>query len=216
MPSSQSPSPALVPMISREQELALHVGDERRARSAHMSGGEPGRGGKRLSIDAREPLHVEQHVDRDHDDQHRREEERHERDRRALRPADRLGRVARDVLRAGVVEEVERLLLRNLTRSRWLRFSHAWKRTTSRSASVTRGPSVLLRKVGVDPVRGRFRLVDDDGREREPARARRERRRRDRRTPPRSRAGSRPARARARAGSGAAAISPATRNRKTT
>ena len=42
--------------------------------------------------------------------------------------------------------------------------SQAWRRSTSRSASGQAGPSVLVRKVGVDPVGGLLRLVDDDRR----------------------------------------------------
>ena len=94
----------------REQHLPLHVADERTLDARHERLGprvrpEPPvhRGG--------EPLHVEQHVDRDHDDQHAAEEEPGEREAGALRPVERLRRVLLDVLRADAVEEVRALLL---------------------------------------------------------------------------------------------------------
>ncbi len=42
-------------------------------------------------------------------------------------------------------------------------FSQCWSRSTSRSASVWPVRPSTLRKVGVEPVCGRLRLIDDDG-----------------------------------------------------
>ena len=115
---------------------------------------------------ARETLHVEQHVDRHDDDQHRREEQRHDRDRRSLGPLDRLRRVARDVLRAGVVQELEPGFC-TFTRSRWCVVQPRLEADDVALGLRRGGCPCVVRKVVVDPLRGRLRLVDDDGRERD-------------------------------------------------
>ena len=58
-----------------------------------------------------EPLHVEQHVDRDDDDQDEVEERHDDRERRSLGERDRVLRVLRDLAGAEVVGPVGRLLL---------------------------------------------------------------------------------------------------------
>src|SRR3954447_24203252 len=64
------------------------------------------------SIDGfREPLHIEQHVDRDDDEQHRVEEEGDDSEPGPLGPTESLGRVLLDVLRPYLVEELLALVL---------------------------------------------------------------------------------------------------------
>ena len=96
------------PDDGREDRLALQVAPERaldplRQRRAPVR--------REARVDrALEPLHVEEHVDRDDDDQDHREHEEHEREGGSLRERDRVLRVAGDLAGAEPVEPVVHLL----------------------------------------------------------------------------------------------------------
>ena len=117
-----------------EQDLAAHVRDERvlhprEQRLLARSRREP-------PVDrASEPLHVEQHVDRDDEQQDGAEERLADRDRGALDERDDLVRVLPDVALADLLHELvaARSILIDL---RWCVFSQCCSRSTSRSAEV--------------------------------------------------------------------------------
>src|SRR5438477_338518 len=93
----------------RDEELPLDVARDRPFHP-HDQPAAPLR--REASVEGvREPLHVEQHVDRDDNHEKGVEEQRHNGQARSLRPAQRLGRVLLDVLRSDLVEEPLALVL---------------------------------------------------------------------------------------------------------
>ena len=205
-------------------DAGARADDRREERSGHARSppaptrcaaisGEPPCGGKRRSIDRSSLRHVEQHVDGDDDDQDEREEQLDDPERSALGERDEVLRVAGDLPRP--------------------RASRAGPSPARGSGSVQPvgvepalqpvdvalgvGPialSALVRKVGIDPVRGRAAPA-----RRRPSRARRgrrssQRRMRGTRRRRRSHAAPQPRQIARTSGSSRNAISDATRNRK--
>src|SRR5919198_550586 len=121
--------------------------------------------GREAPVDGpRETRHVEEHVDRDHDDQHRREEELEDRDRSALRPRDRLRRVLLHVFRPDVVEEVLALLA-DLDLLQVVAVEPELEPVEVALGVRLAALSVLDRKVGIDAIGRLPCLVHDHGRE---------------------------------------------------
>ena len=128
-------------------------------------GSDPGSGGKRLSMNAVELREVEQDVDR-HDDQHdQAEEQLPDRNRSTLEEVDDLVRVLADVVPADVADEPVAALL-NVDAAEAMRVEPLLQPVDVAVRVDLAGSSVRVRKVGIDPIRGRFRLVDDNGPER--------------------------------------------------
>ena len=93
----------------RQDQLTPHVAGERLLDPVRQRQAVPGR--KAAVDEPLEPLHVEQHVDRDHDDEDDVEERHDDRRRGSLGERDGVLRVGRDLARAEVVDPVRRLLL---------------------------------------------------------------------------------------------------------
>ena len=93
----------------REDQLPAHVARERLLDPQRQR--QAGSRWKAAVDEPLEPLHVEQHVDRDDDDQDEVEERHDDRERGALGERERVLRVLRDLARAEVVGPVGRLLL---------------------------------------------------------------------------------------------------------
>ena len=108
-PEDPEPEPDAHADDQREQELALDVA---RDRLLHPHDQPAAAVRREASVDGlRQPLHVEQHVDRDDDERGRVEEEGDDGEPGALGPVQRLRRVLLDVLRPDLVEELLALLL---------------------------------------------------------------------------------------------------------
>ena len=116
---------------------------------------EPGAAGPRREAPVDrlfETAHVEEHVDRDDEDQHEAEDELEDRDRGAAKKVDRRRGVLLDVLALDVGGEVLALLA-DVDPLEVVRVEPALQAVDVLLESRLRALSVLLRKVGVDPVR---------------------------------------------------------------
>ena len=122
--------------------------------------------GRKTPVDRSfEPFHVEQHVDRDHDDEHEVEERHDDRECSALRERDGVLRVLGDLTCPEVVDPVGRLLL-DLDPLEPVAVEPGLEAIDVLLGSgVPRG--VRDRHVVVDPLGRRARLVDDDTAERQ-------------------------------------------------
>ena len=107
-PRMYIPTPALVPMTV--ERIAWPLRYPHSALSIRCVSGAPAVRREARVDRALEPLHVEEHVDRDDDDQDHREQEQHDRERRALRERDRVLRIAGDLAGAEPVDPVVHLL----------------------------------------------------------------------------------------------------------
>ena len=134
----------------REERLAFHVAgerlldpDEQRRRPARR---------REAAIDrSGEPLHVEQHVDGDHEQEYQAEQQLHRPDRRALDEVDHPRRVFLDVLRADVVDGVVELLA-DLDSAQSVVVEPDLQAVDVALGMSLRRLSVLGRKVGIDPM----------------------------------------------------------------
>src|SRR6266508_2940455 len=113
----------------------------------------------------REAWEVQQHVDRHDQDYDGAEEQLPDRDRGALEKVHDLVRVLADVVLADVAHEVVPALL-HVDRPEAVRVQPALQAVDVAVGVDLAGLSVYVRKVGIDPFRGRFRLVDEHGPER--------------------------------------------------
>ena len=113
-----------------------------------------------------QPLHVEQHVDRDDDDQDEREEEEDDLERRAARERERVARIPRELSRRQRVDPLVRLLA-NLHRLEPVIVQQRLQPIDVVLGRRQAGASVLLRNVCVDPVGRSPALVDHDRRDEE-------------------------------------------------
>jgi len=129
-PKSHRPTPALAPMIRERRSCPLRNG-ERLLELGHKRRRAVFR--RIFPVDRRtQPVHVEQHVDRDNDHQDDAEENRY---RTQAAPSIRL--IAFDVAPLTLMLRTNsRPCLRILIRSRWCVLSHICNRPTSRSAPV--------------------------------------------------------------------------------
>ncbi len=108
-PEDPQPEPDAQADDQREQELALDV---TRHRLLHPHDQPAATVRWEAPVDGlREPLHVEQHVDRDDDEEDGVEEEGDDREAGPFRPVQGLARVLLDVLRPDLVEELPAVLL---------------------------------------------------------------------------------------------------------
>ena len=108
-----------------------------------------------------EPAHVEEHVDRDDDEQHDAEDELEDRDRGSADEVDRLRRVLLDVLALDVRGEVLALFA-DVHPLEVMRVEPQLEAVDVLLEPRLGALSVLARKVGVDPICRRLRLVADD------------------------------------------------------
>ena len=148
-----------------ERRLAAHVRDKR-ALDAHeerlLS-----RSRRKTPVDrTAEPLHVEQHVDRDDEQQHRREERLADRDRGSLDERDDLVRVLADVALADLSHEAVAALL-HLHGLQAVRVQPVLQPVDVAVGGGLSGGTVTMGEVRVEPVCRRLRLPDDCGRDRE-------------------------------------------------
>ena len=148
----------------REQRLAANV---RRERVLHAPQQRVLASSRRIApVDrAAEPLHVEQHVHRDDDQQHQREQRLADRDRRALDERDDLVRVLADVALLDLTHELV-AALPDVHRLEVMRVEPVLEAV---DVAVGRGLSdgaVTIREVPVEPVGRRLRLSHDGGRHR--------------------------------------------------
>ena len=181
----------------REQELALDVA---RDRLLHPHDQPAAAVRRESSVDGlREPLHVEQDVDRDDDEEDRVEEEGDDREPGALRPVQGLRRVLLDVLRPDLVEELLALPL-DVDAAQVVVVEPDLEAREILLGAGPRRVSGIGRKVVVDPVGARCASAARPPWRERGSPVRRLLRRRDRRAQPPRRAGSGPDRARGRAG----------------
>ena len=142
----------------REEELALDVARDRLLH-AHDQPASPVR--RESPVDGlRQPLHVEQHVDRDDHDQQGVEEEGDDGDPGALGPAECSRRVLLDVLRPDLVEELLTLVL-DVDAAQVVVVEPALEARKILLGARLRWVSGIDRKVVVDPVGGVARLLHD-------------------------------------------------------
>jgi hypothetical protein len=111
-----------------------------------------------------QPLHVEQHVDRDHDDQDEREEEEDDLERRPARERKRIARIPRELSRRERVDPVVGLLS-DLHRLEPVIVQPRLQPVDVVLGRREAGASVLLRNVCIDPVGRGPALVDHDRRD---------------------------------------------------
>src|SRR5580765_1090033 len=152
------------PDDQRDQRLRLHVADERMLHAHDQRVGP--RMWREPPVDhTSEPRQVEQHVDR-HDDQHdQAEQELPDRDRCALEEVDDLVRVLADVVLADIAHELVAALL-HMDRPQPVVVQPDLEPVDVAVGGDLAGLSVHVRKVGIDPFRGRLRLTDEHGPER--------------------------------------------------
>src|SRR6266480_3202172 len=112
-----------------------------------------------------EPREVEEHVDRDNQDDDHTEEQLPNRDRRALQEVDDLVRVLADVVFADVADEGMTSFL-DVDRAQAVGVQPVLQPVDVPVGVDLVGLSVHLRKVGIHPFRGRLRLTDEHGPER--------------------------------------------------
>ena len=122
-------------------------------------------GGNRLLIRALQLRKVEQHVDRDDEHHDHAEEQLADRDRSALEEVDHLVRVLADVVLADVAHEPV-AAIGDLDSAETMSVEPVLERGDVAVGVDLAGSSVHVRKVGIHPFCGCFRLVDDDGPER--------------------------------------------------
>ena len=147
-------------MIARDEQLPLHVAADRRL-DARQERGRPRRR-RKAPVERRvQTVEVEQHVDRDDEHEHEAEEEREDAERRALGPVDRRPRRALDV----EVPEERAALLLDLDPPEAVVVEPDLEAVDVPLGGGVPGLSVLVRNVGVDPVRRVLGLLDDDGRQ---------------------------------------------------
>ena len=132
-----------------------------------------------------QPWHVQEHVDRDDDDQDRREEQQHDRDRRALGELDPFLRVAGDVPGAERVDPFVHLLA-HLNALEPVVVEPRLEPVDVPLRLGLAGSGVLVRDVIVDPLRCVARLVERDGADGDQTARRPWRRRSRRRSSPRA------------------------------
>ena len=108
-----------------------------------------------------ETAHVEEHVDRDDDEQHDAEDELEDRDRGSAGEVDRLRRVLLDVLAFDVRGEVLALFA-DVHPLEVMRVEPELEAVDVLLEPRLGALSVLARKVGVDSICRRLRLVADD------------------------------------------------------
>src|SRR3954470_10541881 len=114
---------------------------------------------------AGEARKIEQHVDRDDEHDDDAEEQLADRDRGALEEVDDLRGVLADVVLADVAHELVPALL-DVDRAEAVRVQPPLEAVDVAVGVDLPGLSVHVRKVGIHPFRGRFRLTDEHGPER--------------------------------------------------
>src|SRR5690242_68749 len=157
-PEDPEPEPDAHADDDREQELALDVA---RDRLLHPHDQPAAAARRESSIDGiGQPLHVEQHVDRDDDQQEGVEEEGDDGEAGAFRPTEGLGRVLPDVLRPDLVEELLALVL-DVDAAEVVVVEPALEPREILLGTCLRGVSGIGRKVVVHPVGGAAGLLHD-------------------------------------------------------
>ena len=164
----------------RERELPAHV---RRERVLHAAEQRQLATSRRIAaVDrAAEPLHVEEHVDRDHDQQHDREERLADRDRGAFDERDDALRVLADVALLDLAHDSVAALL-NVDSLQVVRVQPVLEAVDVAVGGCLSGGRDTIREVLVESVGSRLRLTDDSCRDRhdDKRQRRRERQQHDR------------------------------------